>query len=218
MRVLAIDGPAGSGKSTVSREVATSLGWAHLDTGAYYRAAAYLVLLEGVDPSNIDEVARLVAHADFDQRDGRMFIGDMDVSEMIRSPAVNAVVSQVAAVPAVRSEMVRHQRSWVGRFGNAVVVEGRDIGTVVFPDAPVKIYLTADPAERARRRALESGENLSVVEASIRSRDAIDSSRTASPLRPASDARQVDTTGHSVEEVVDMIVAIVEAQARSSSA
>lgn len=216
--VVAVDGPAGSGKSTVSREVARTLGWAHLDTGAFYRAATYLVLVNRTDPTDPEAVHRLVAGAEFDQRDGRMFIGVEDVSESIRSPAVDALVSQVAAMPQVRAEMVRHQRRWVDRFHQPVVVEGRDIGTVVFPDAPVKIFLTADPAERARRRALETGEDVAAVEDSLRRRDAIDSSRQTSPLRPAFDATKVDTTGHTVEEVVATIVEIVEAQASSSSA
>ncbi len=218
MNVLAVDGPAGSGKSTVSRDVARALGWAHLDTGAFYRAAAQLILDHGVDPADRVRVVALVAETDFDQSNGRMFIDGRDVSEEIRSQAVNAVVSPVAAIPEVRSEMVRHQRSWVDRSTRPVVVEGRDIGTVVFPDAPVKVFLTADAAERARRRALETGEDVAEVEASIRYRDAVDSTRPTSPLRPAEDAIRVDTTGHTIEEVVAMIVEIVQAQASSSSA
>lgn len=209
MRVVAIDGPAGSGKSTVARRVANILGWHHLDTGAFYRAATWVVMRAGSDIFSEPEVIAAVAGVRFDQRDHHMFVDGEDVSRAIRSPEVTGAVSPVSAHPGLRSLMVDIQRDWVTSSGAAAVVEGRDIGTVVFPDAIAKVFLTAEASERAKRRARETGEDPSEVETAILRRDAIDSARTISPLRPAPDAVLIDTTGHTIEEVVEMIATLV---------
>lgn len=206
MRVLAIDGPAGSGKSTVSRMVARALGRQHLDTGAFYRAATLRVLRRQADPGDETAVLEALRGAIFEQDRGVMLLDGEDVSVEIRQAPVTANVSPVSAHPAVRRLMVAEQRAWVQRHGAGAVVEGRDIGTVVFPDAELKVFLTAAPEERARRRASETGREVSEEEAAIRSRDLIDSSREASPLLAASDAYLLDTTGLSQEEVVDAII------------
>ncbi|MEW6475292.1 MAG: (d)CMP kinase [Actinomycetota bacterium] len=207
--VVAIDGPAGSGKSTVARLVAEALGLPALDTGAMYRALTWAVLDAGIDPADRPAVIALAERFELDvgppvRVDGR------DVNEAIRTPEVSAVVSVVAAVPEVRAVMVRAQREWIAVHGGGVV-EGRDIGTVVAPDALLKIYLEASEEERARRRlrqddsapgAGEATGGLAATQAAIRRRDAIDSGRTASPLAVADDAVVLDTTDLSVEGVV----------------
>ena len=208
--VVAIDGPGGSGKSTVSRELARRLGVAHLDTGAFYRAATHVVLTAGVDPSDPVGVLAAVAAAEFDQIDGRTFVDGHDVEEGIRGQAVTSAVSEVSAYPDVRIHMVREQRRWVAANGGSAVVEGRDIGTVVFPDAILKVFLEADPVERARRRALESGMAAEAVQRDLERRDAHDSMRSASPLTMAEDAAPVDTTSMSVDEVVEAILGLLE--------
>jgi CMP/dCMP kinase len=207
MRVVAIDGPAGSGKSTVSRMVAGALGWQHLDTGAFYRAATLRVLQHRADPGDERSVLDALDGAIFEQDEGLMFLDGEDVSDEIRLAPVTAAVSPVSAHPAVRRLMVAEQRAWVERHDTGVVVEGRDIGTVVFPDAALKVFLTADAGERARRRASETGEDVGVEEAAIRRRDRIDSSRQVSPLRSAADAYLLDTTGMTPDEVVTAIIA-----------
>jgi cytidylate kinase len=196
-QVIAIDGPAGSGKSTLARALATSLGWAFLDTGAMYRAVTYEVLRRGIDLLDEDAVAE-IARAATIQTVPRVTINGRDVHDEIRSPEVNVGVSAVAANPEVRSQMVRLQRDFAAAQAVGSVVEGRDITTVVFPNATVKVYLTATLKERARRRDDET-------EASVARRDVIDSTRDASPLRQADDALVLDTTGRSVDEVVEEI-------------
>jgi len=196
-QVIALDGPAGSGKSTLARALATSLGWAFLDTGAMYRAVTYEVLRRGIDLFDKDAVAE-IARASTIETMPRVTINGRDVHDEIRSPDVNVGVSAVAANPEVRSEMVRRQRDFAAAQAVGSVVEGRDITTVVFPNATVKVYLTASLKERARRRDDET-------EASVARRDDIDSSRDASPLRQADDALVLDTTGRSVDEVVEEI-------------
>jgi cytidylate kinase len=196
-QVIAIDGPAGSGKSTLARALATSLGWAFLDTGAMYRAVTYEVLRRGIDLFDEDAVAE-IARASTIETMPRVTINGRDVHDEIRSPDVNIGVSAVAANPEVRSEMVRRQRDFAAAQAVGSVVEGRDITTVVFPNATVKVYLTASLKERARRRDDET-------EASVARRDDIDSTRDASPLRQADDALVLDTTGRSVDEVVEEI-------------
>lgn len=196
-QVIAIDGPAGSGKSTLARALAASLGWAFLDTGAMYRAVTYEVLRRGIDLFDKVAVAE-IARASTIETMPRVTINGRDVHDEIRSPDVNVGVSAVAANPEVRSEMVRRQRDFAAAQAVGSVVEGRDITTVVFPNATVKVYLTASLKERARRRDDET-------EASVARRDDIDSSRDASPLRQADDALVLDTTGRSVDEVVEEI-------------
>ena len=207
--IIAVDGPGGSGKSTVSRKLAQRLGWLHLDTGAFYRAATLAVLGSGLDLSVEDEVVGAVSVRTFVQEGGRMYLDGEDVSADIRSPEVTASVSAVAALPEVRRVMVSHQRAWVARHGGDVVVEGRDIGTVVFPDADLKIWLSASAEERARRRALQTGEDPAVLMKELARRDRADSGRKVSPLTPAEDAVHLDTTGMTVDEVVNRIVGLI---------
>jgi cytidylate kinase len=196
-QVIAIDGPAGSGKSTLARALATSLGWAFLDTGAMYRAVTSEVLRRGVDEFDEEAVAE-IARASTIETVPRVTINGRDVHDEIRSEDVNVAVSVVAANPEVRSQMVQRQREFAAAQPVGSVVEGRDITTVVFPNATVKVYLTASLKERARRRDDET-------EASVARRDDIDSTRDASPLRQADDALVLDTTGRSVDEVVEEI-------------
>jgi cytidylate kinase len=194
---IAIDGPAGSGKSTVSRALAERLGIDRLDTGAMYRAVAWAALDRGIDPGDrqpVAEVARTVEIAVGE----RVTVDGTDVTEAIRGPAVSAAVSAVAANPEVRSVMVRRQREWAAERGGGVI-EGRDIGSVVFPGADLKIYLTASAEERARRRPEEGA-------AAVARRDRIDSTRQASPLGVAEGARVIDTTNRPVEEIVEEVV------------
>ena len=214
--IIAVDGPGGSGKSTVSRRLAQSLGWLHLDTGAFYRAATLAVLEAGVDPNNETEVAATLEGRSFLQEDGRMFLDGVDVSVPIRSPEVTAAVSAVSALPTVRRLMVSHQRAWVAEHGQDVVVEGRDIGTVVFPDSDLKIWLSASAEERARRRALQTGEDPAAVIRELDRRDRADSGRAVSPLTPAQDAVHVDTTGMTVNQVVDRILGMIATVRKTS--
>lgn len=199
--IVAVDGPSGTGKSTVSRKVAELSGLPHLDTGAFYRAATLAALRTGV----IDDEARViqvVAKADLEQDDGHMFLDGEDVSHEIRGVPVTAVVSAVAAISRVREMLVQHQRRWVEEHGNRAVVEGRDIGSVVFPDADVKIYLDATPPVRAERRAAQTGEPLSEVLEDIHRRDDLDSGRAASPLMVPVGAVVIDTSSLTFDEVV----------------
>jgi cytidylate kinase len=207
--IVAVDGPAGAGKSTVSRRLAERLGWLHLDTGAFYRAATLVVLRAGVDPDEGEAVLGVVEETRFRQENGRMLVDGEDVSTEIRSESATAAVSAVSAHAEVRRVMVRHQREWVAGHRSPVVVEGRDIGTVVFPDAHLKIWLIASSAERARRRAAETGDSQVEVEAELVRRDQADADRKASPQRPADDAIHLDTTNVSVEVVVERIVELL---------
>jgi cytidylate kinase len=197
--IVAIDGPAGSGKSTVARAVAQRLGFTYLDSGAMYRCVGLAMLERGGEPA---EVARAIELGERIRLDGR------DVTEAIRAPAVSEAASRVAADPRVREAMVAKQRELM-RHGDWVA-EGRDIGTVVAPDAEVKVFLTAGDEERARRRAEELGADVSTVLAEQAIRDERDRSREHSPLRPAPGAVELDTTGLSVDEVVRRIAELVE--------
>lgn len=197
-RVIAIDGPAGSGKSTVARALAEHLGWAFLDTGAMYRAVTVEALDRGLDLTDVDAVATLADTLTITTRP-RVTVNGRDIEDEIRTEQVNVAVSEVAANPGVRASMVARQRQWARDEPVGTVVEGRDITTVVFPNAPVKVYLTASAQERARRRGDESAD-------SVARRDAADSSRETSPLRQASDALMVDTTGREVHDVVEEII------------
>lgn len=210
-RVIAIDGPAGSGKSTVARAVAAKLGLDYLDTGAMYRAVTFAAIRRGVDPADAAPVASLAVALDLEVEDDTVVVDGVDARIEIRSPEVTRAVSAVAANPAVRSELVRRQREWAEAHDGGVV-EGRDIGSVVFPDALVKVYLTAEDAERASRRSKEMLEmHYDQVAADIARRDHADASRAASPLAPATDAVHLDTTGRSVEEVVGAVLDLAAA-------
>ena len=208
--VVAIDGPAGAGKSTLARLVAEHLGLKWLDTGAMYRAVAYGALVRGIDPADAAAVVKLAREIVLDPGK-QLRVDGVDVAEAIRSPQVDAAVSIVAANPEVRAEMVARQQAWVEDHGGGVV-EGRDIGTVVFPDAQLKIYLTASADERARRRALEnSRHDLTAVARALALRDKLDSTRATSPLAApqdvAADARVVDSTGREAAEVLEEVLA-----------
>ena len=208
MPVIAIDGPAGSGKSTIARAVAGRLGLDHLDTGAMYRSVAFAALRAGIDPSDEPMVAALVSRLEIDVDDRVLVDGD-DATEAIRRPDVSVAVSAVAQLPSVRAELVRRQRAWVTARSGAVV-EGRDIGSVVLPDADVKVYLTASEDERARRRSGEVGQPGSAeVAADLARRDRLDSGRSASPLVVADGAVVIDTTGLSIDEVVDAVLVLL---------
>jgi cytidylate kinase len=197
-RVIAIDGPAGSGKSSVARAVALDLGWSFLDTGAMYRAVTFEAVSRGVDVNDTDAVAAIAEVAKLTTLP-RVTVNGRDVEDEIRSDEINVAVSVVAANPRVRAAMVSRQRELAAAQPVGTVVEGRDITTVVFPDASVKIFLTASLEERARRRG-EEGED------SVARRDEADSTRAASPLRQADDAIVLDTTGRDVEDVAQEIV------------
>jgi CMP/dCMP kinase len=206
MRVIAIDGPAGSGKSTVARRLADRLGLDYLDTGAMYRAVAFDVLRHNVDPEESDRVASLARDLELDVGDGKVVVDGIDATVEIRGPEVTRAVSIVAANAAVREEMRWRQLEWATKHGGGVI-EGRDIGTVVFPDADLKVFLTAAPETRARRRALEVTElDYETVAADLARRDALDQGRDESPLTEASDAVTLDTTDRSVDEVVDELL------------
>jgi cytidylate kinase len=208
--VIAIDGPGGSGKSTIARGVARALGWSVLDTGAMYRAVTLAALEQQVPLDDEKACARIAAEHTIAVDDGITMVDGRDVSSEIRGPRVTAAVSTVSAHPSVRTVLVARQRAWLVEHG-AGVVEGRDIGTVVFPAAPVKVFLTASDEERARRRqrdeaASERSVDVEEVQNALARRDALDRGRTVSPLRPADDALVVDTTGRSVDEVVNELL------------
>jgi cytidylate kinase len=204
--IITIDGPAGTGKSTVSRLVALSLEMPHLDTGAYYRAATLAGLRSGVDPGDSQAMAALMERTSFDQVGDRMYLDGEDVSDAIRLPETTNAVSIVAAHAEVRKALVEEQRAWVAKHERRAVVEGRDIGSIVFPEANLKIYLDASPEVRARRRAGETGDSVSRVLVEQERRDTIDSTRTVSPLIVPTDAIVIDTTDLSIDEVVSRIV------------
>jgi cytidylate kinase len=204
--VIAIDGPAGAGKSTVARAVAAELGFTYLDSGAMYRSVALAAREAGVDADDAAALGPLAAGLEIGFDGRRVLLGGRDVTEAIRSPEASADASRVSVHPAVRDAMVDRQRALIE--AGDYVAEGRDIGTVVSPDAPLKIFLTASDEERARRRAAETGEDVESVLAAQRRRDARDTEREHGALRPAADAVELDTTGLSLEEVVGRVVAL----------
>jgi cytidylate kinase len=210
MRVIAIDGPAGSGKSTVAKQVAARLALPYLDTGAMYRSVAFACIQRGIDPDDADVVARLARDVEIDVSD-KVLVDGVDATIEIRGPEVTRAVSAVAANAEVRRELVMRQREWGDAHGGGVV-EGRDIGSVVFPNADVKVYLTASDEERARRRAKEVTDlDYDQVAADIARRDHVDSTRAASPLAVADDAVQIDTTGRTIDDIVHEIMGLVAA-------
>ncbi len=212
VRIIAIDGPAGAGKSTVGRAVAARLGVDYLDTGAMYRAVTFAVLRRAVDPNDKQAVEDVAMTMDLDIGDvdgaTRVVVDGEDATVAIRGREVTGAVSAVAANSAVRAELVERQRSWVTAHSGGVV-EGRDIGSVVFPDADLKLYVTASPRVRAERRVAEIGGDVDDVEASIIERDRKDSGRDDSPLVEASGSTLVDTTGLSIEEVVEHVLGML---------
>ncbi len=215
---IAMDGPAGSGKSTVARGIAEKLGLLYLDSGAMYRAVTLLALQEGLaadSPKLIDRVK--ACHIEFTDNGKTILLDAEDVSLQIRTPAVNRLVADVAKIPEIRREIVKHQQR-IGDEGG-IIAEGRDLTTIVFPNADFKFYLDASVTERAKRRFAElqaQNENatLAAVETEIRERDQKDTTREHSPLRAADDAIIVDTTDKTIEEVVDFIIARVCANER----
>lgn len=202
--IVAVDGPAGSGKSTVARAVARKLGLSYLDTGAMYRSVAHAALVAGLDPEDASGMAELARRVRIEVGD-RVLVDGEDATTAIRGPEVTQAVTATAANPEVRTEMVRRQRAWVEEHEGGVV-EGRDIGSVVFPEARLKVFLTADPEERARRRAAEAGQ---AVATDIARRDEADSTRQHSPLTAADDAVTIDTTNREIDDVVDEILGLV---------
>jgi cytidylate kinase len=208
--VIAIDGPSGVGKGTIARAVASALGFRHIDTGAMYRGVAWKALRDGVSLDDEAAVTRVAEQSRFDATDGVVRVDDRDVSALIRTPEMDRGATRVARMPGVRAALVAQQRH-MGAPGR-VVMEGRDIGTVVFPAAPVKIYLDAAPEERARRRAADpahQGSDLASVAEAMAARDASDRTRAVAPLAMAPDAHLIDTTGVSIEDVVARVLRIV---------
>ena len=211
MRVIAIDGPAGAGKSTIARALAHRLGLQYLDTGAMYRAVTFAALHHGVALDDEAAVAALARSVSLTVDDDGVVVDGLDATAAIRGPEVTAAVSKVAANSGVRTELRRRQQQWAAERGGGVI-EGRDIGSVVFPDAELKLYLTASPRERAMRRVAQSGGDVDEIEAAIARRDHLDSTRADSPLTEAAGSTVVDTTGRTIHDVLDHIIELLEAR------
>lgn len=219
--VVAVDGPSGSGKSTVSRRLAAALDGAYLDTGAMYRAVTWAVLRAGVDPADQEAVAKVAGEATLevgtDPGQPRIGVDGVAVDGPIRGEAVTGAVSAVAAVPAVRRLLVARQREIIEAAGG-IVVEGRDIGSVVAPDADLKVFLTASAEERARRRSVERAADVAATAADLARRDRLDSTRAADPLRRVDDAVELDTTAMGIDEVVKVLYDLAVARIRGREA
>jgi cytidylate kinase len=215
---IAIDGPSGAGKGTVARAVARALGYRHVDTGAMYRAVGWLALRAGLSWEDEAALEALARGARFDLEGARVVVDDHDVTTAIRTPEIDRAATAVARIPGVRAALVAQQRAMAA--GGGVVMEGRDIGTVVFPDADLKIYLDATPEERARRRATDPAHaggaaGVASVAGALAERDRLDRTRKASPLAIADDAVVIDTTGMDVSEVVARALALVRSHVAS---
>lgn len=208
MRVIAIDGPAGAGKSTIARALAARMGLEYLDTGAMYRAITFLAMQRGVPLEDSATIGGLARAATLEVDDRGVVVEGLDATTAIRSPEVTAAVSKVAANSEVRTELRARQQDWAAERGGGVI-EGRDIGSVVFPDAHLKLYLTASPRTRAERRVAEVGGDVDEIESAMAARDHYDSNRSDSPLVLADGSIVVDTTGCSIDEVLDRIEALI---------
>lgn len=217
--VLTIDGPSGSGKGTISRLVAEKLGWRLLDSGALYRAVGYAAGAEGLDLSDVDAMTRCAQttkirfHAAADGSDTRVLVNGHDATDELRTETAGAAASAIASIPSVRQALVDMQLAF--RKNPGLVADGRDMGTVIFPEAPFKVFLTASAAERAKRRYKQLKEKglsvtLATLQREIEARDARDASRTVAPLKPAADAVFIDTTGMGIEDVVAKVLAVVQ--------
>ena len=211
MRVIAIDGPAGAGKSTVARALANRLGLEYLDTGAMYRAVTLAAMRRGIDLADVEQVAKLAQQLTLEVGEHGVLVDGIDATTEIRSREVTTAVSAVAANSAVRAELVRRQRNWANQRGGGVL-EGRDIGSVVFPDAELKLYLTAAPRVRAERRVAEAGGDVDEMTEAIELRDQYDRQRADGPLVQADGSIVVDTTGLSIDEVLERIEQLLERQ------
>jgi len=208
MIIVAIDGPAGAGKSTIAKALAKKLSLRYLDTGAMYRAVTFLALERGVSLNDEQAVAKLAVDCVMDINDESVVIDQIDVTLQIRGPRVTNAVSLVATNSLVRNELRNRQREWATKFGGGVV-EGRDIGSVVFPEATIKVYLTASPLVRAKRRVAQSGGDVVEIASEIAERDLRDSSRADSPLTKTFDAITVDTSDRTVDDVVLQIISLL---------
>ena len=218
--IIAIDGPSGVGKGTVSRALARALGYTHVDTGAMYRAVGWAALQRGLSLTDEAAVSALAADLQLAVEDGRVVVDDTDITRAVRTPEIDKAATAVARMPKVREILVERQRALAR--GRGVVVEGRDIGTVVFPTADVKIYLDASPEERARRRAADPAhgggpQELAAVATALAARDKIDTTRAVSPLTVAPDAVVVDTTDIPADIVVERVLRIVEERTRQGA-
>ena len=219
--IIAIDGPSGAGKGTLARAVAEALRYRHVDTGAMYRAVAWKAVRDHLPLDDDVALSRLAESAAIDQQDGRIAIDGHDVTREIRTPEMDRAAASVARVPGVRSALVARQRALGAERG--VVMEGRDIGTVVFPDADVKVYLDASAEERARRRASDAAHtggqqaSLAGVQSDLQARDRSDSTRAVAPLAMAADATYIDTTGMAIGEVVEKVMQLVKQRMEEAS-
>lgn len=213
-RVIAIDGPAGAGKSTIARAVAHALGMQYLDTGAMYRAITVLAQSRGLLLADNDAITKLATDAVLVVGLDSVTIDGLDVTEAIRAPETSKLVSIVATLSGVRTELRRRQQAWVDERGSGVV-EGRDIATVVFPEALLKVYLTASPRIRAQRRVAQIGGDVEAIEREIAQRDAVDSTRADSPLSKASDSVVVDTSDRGIDDVTAEVVGLYQERLRA---
>lgn len=211
MIVVAIDGPAGAGKSTIAKALATRLNLRYLDTGAMYRAVTFAAIQSGLDLSDQESVSDLTQKSEMILTNDSVSINGIDATKAIRGEVVTAAVSAVAANSLVRTELRQRQRQWIADH-NGGVVEGRDIGSVVFPDATLKVYLTASPLVRAQRRVAQTGGVVEQIADAIAARDSQDSTRSDSPLLRTDDAVTIDTSNRSIDQVLDQIVALLPQQ------